>query len=158
MPAGRPLLFADPDDLQVKIDEYFVECDKGRKRQVVTKRGDVVEIMEPVPYTMEGLAIYLDCDADTVRNYGKRDAFFGTISRARERIQRSWMENGLNGTFNPKIVNLALAATCKDYRVSQENNHNINVSVEGILQRLQGSQAQQIEHQDPDTQDAEVIE
>ena len=158
MTAGRPLLFTDPDDLERKIQDYFDVCDAGEQVTELSKRGEIVNYVKPIPYTMEGLAVHLNCSGETIRNYGKTEKFFGTISRARDKIQASWIKNGLNGAFNPKVVSLILAASCKDYRITQEVNH-VSSTVEGILQRLSGQQATpQIEHQGDDISDAEVVE
>lgn len=74
--------------MQSAIDEYFDYCD-NRIQQVYSKKSDgVIEIINPEPYTMSGLAYALGVDRDTILNYGKRDEFFGTVKRAREKVHR----------------------------------------------------------------------
>lgn len=65
---GRPLKFKSPDELQEKIDAYF---------------ANVV----PRQYTITGLAIALDVDRDTLLNYQDKPEFFGTIKRAKTKIE-----------------------------------------------------------------------
>jgi len=85
-PRGRPLLFKSPEELQKKIDAYFHECEI-RTRKIVTKSGDVVDVSDPRPLTLSGLAVALDCDRLTLLRYSARDKFCSTISRARERCE-----------------------------------------------------------------------
>lgn len=63
---GRPLKFKSVKELQDKIDAYFSECEKKSR-----------------PLTITGLALALDCDRDTLLNYGKREEYFGTLIKAR---------------------------------------------------------------------------
>jgi hypothetical protein len=103
MKTGRPLLFKTPEKLEAAIHRYFDDCDEGEERPVVDRKGNPVvdddgEVMmakTPVPYTMEGLALALDCDRRTITNYAHRDAYFPIITRARKRIYRDWLAGGL---------------------------------------------------------------
>ena len=156
-PGGRPQLFTDPEDLERQINEYFAECDKGKDVKHVTKRGEVVSITKPIPYTLEGLALYLGCDSSTLRNYEKKDEFFKTISRAREKVFNNWIEGGLMDEYNPKIAALVLAANARTYNVKQESE----ITVQTIEQKLKAIEGQrgnkQIEHDDNVT-DGEIVE
>ena len=69
---GRPRKYKNVEELQYLIDEYFSKCDEmGR------------------PYTITGLALYLDMDRKALLRYEKdyEDAFCHTIKRAKERVQ-----------------------------------------------------------------------
>ena len=66
---GRPLLFKTEEELKRRIDEYFEYCEVNEK-----------------PMTMSGLAYYLEIDRQTLINYGKKEAYFGTVKRAKERV------------------------------------------------------------------------
>ncbi len=85
-PGGRPRLFTSPEELQAKIDEYFKWCDE-RTLIVLDKLGHPVEVKRPRPYTMSGLALFLEVDRQTLLNYEDRaneDKLFGAvIARAR---------------------------------------------------------------------------
>ena len=66
---GRPPKFKNKEELQVLIDGYFEDC-------TVRER----------PPTIAGLAYWLDVDRRTIYYYEKRDEFFHTIKRARDKI------------------------------------------------------------------------
>lgn len=102
-------MFPSPEELQVKIDAYFVDCDNATKKEsrfvrqttedddgnkLTTDVQQIVDVPDPKRYTLSGLALYLDCDRDTLANYGKKDEFFGTIRRAKLRVLNQ-MENNL---------------------------------------------------------------
>lgn len=154
---ARPLLFKTPEELEEKIQGYFDWCDSGQDIEVVTPRGQVVETRKTRPYTLEGLAVWLDCDLATIWHYGNRDAFFNVISRAKTKIQAAWIEGGLNGQFNPKIVSLALQAANKDY-VPQQNHEVTVTTIEDKLRQIEMARQAALpapEMPDSDTIDAE---
>jgi hypothetical protein len=91
---GRPLLFETVKELEDSITAYFDWCDPHKERRLVDSgvngRGETIfmerDIMtEQKPYTMSGLARHIGIDRDTLLNYGKKNQFFGTIQKARER-------------------------------------------------------------------------
>ena len=69
---GRPRKYKNVEELQELIDEYFIRCDSSHR-----------------PYTITGLALYLDMDRQTLLRYEKtyEDEFCYTIKRAKERVQ-----------------------------------------------------------------------
>lgn len=98
---GRPLKYSDKQELQHKIDAYFEYCDN-----FIVIDNDGEEQKAPKPYTVAGLALWLDVDTETLRNYEKRDEFFGTIKRAKQRIEEQ-LETKLHGkTVTGIIFNL----------------------------------------------------
>lgn len=155
---ARPLKFLTPEELESRIKEYFDHCDAGEQVTELSKRGELLTYVKPIPYTVEGLALWLDVDAVTVRRYGQRDQFCTVITRARERIFHSWIKGGLSGQYNPKIAALCLAANYGPYNIKQEINHTSS-TVEDVLKRLAGARsAQQIEYKTDDVTDGELIE
>jgi len=68
--AGRPLIFKSAEELQTAIDAYFAKCDKLNE-----------------PYTISGLAYDMGIDRKTLLNYSKRDEFFPTIKKARDKVE-----------------------------------------------------------------------
>ena len=70
MPAGRPLKFQNVKEFEKSVEEYFA------------KAGD-----KP---TITGLALHLDCDLDTIKNYTERDEFFGPLKKAYLRVQQGY--------------------------------------------------------------------
>lgn len=106
-PVGRPLAFKTVEELDQKIDEYFDWCD-NRIQTVYSKKSDgVIEVNNPAPYTMSGLASWLGIDRDTLLRYSKKEDFYGTIKAAREKVhadvETRLMENNATGAiFNLK--------------------------------------------------------
>lgn len=78
MPAGRPLAFKSVEDLQEKIDSYFVE---GGPAYV-----DIGDTQMFVP-TVSGLAYHLEVATETLRDYGTKEEYSATVKRAKQRIE-----------------------------------------------------------------------
>ena len=115
---GRPRAFNSVEELEGKINDYFEYCNKENK-----------------PYTMSGLAYYLDVDRKTIVNYTKDEEYFPTIKRARDRVQMQLEENALmnisNSTFT--IFNLKNNFDWKDrIETNTENFEQINESLHNI--------------------------
>lgn len=83
---GRPLLFKTNEELQSKIDAYFVWADENKK-----------------PYTISGLALFLETDRATLIRYGERDEFYNTIKKAKQKVESQFDERSLMGEYNPTI-------------------------------------------------------
>lgn len=103
MERGRPLKYKTNKALQTQIDAYFDSC----FMPMLNKDGDIVEdrdgkpIMTQVkPFTMAGLAAYLEIDRRTLLNYSNKDEFFPTIKKARARIE-AYAEEQL---YTPKVA------------------------------------------------------
>jgi hypothetical protein len=82
-PRHRPLKYKSAEQIQELIDKYFVDCDVRNK-----------------PYTVCGLANALDMDRLSLINYSKREEFFNTIARAKQRIQQFYEEALYNNSNN----------------------------------------------------------
>jgi len=72
---SRPLKFKTPEELQERVDSYFVLC-KEQER----------------PISITGLAIHLDCYRETISNYMERDEFFDTVKKAKQRVENFYEE------------------------------------------------------------------
>jgi hypothetical protein len=113
--------------LQELIDNYFVKCDAHTK-SVLDKRGQLVEISDPIPYTLSGLAVHLNCDRDTLLNYSHKEEYFGTIKRAKDRCLAD-SEERLFTHFTPGIIfNLKNNFGWKD-KIEVDTNKNMVISV-----------------------------
>lgn len=77
MAGGRPKKFTDAEELQNKVDAYFLFCENNI-----------------LPPTMQGLAIALGIDRDTLLRYSKQSEFYGTIKGARDKVCH-WVEKEL---------------------------------------------------------------
>ena len=75
--AGRPRAFKSVEEVEKKIEAYFNYCEEKDK-----------------PYTMSGLAYYLEIDRRTLLNYSKDEDYFPLIKKARDRVQMQ-LEEGL---------------------------------------------------------------
>ena len=68
---GRPPFFETPDDLEIKIDEYFVSCENNKK-----------------PCTVAGLAHFLGfVSKQSLYDYEKKEGFSYLITRAKLAIE-----------------------------------------------------------------------
>lgn len=104
--SGRPKKFSSPKEMQKAIDRYFEECDNRTKQVYDKQSGMVIDIVVPKPYTIEGLCVALEIDRDTLLNYEKRqgyEEFFGTIKKAKIKVQQNLIERGLEGENNSAV-------------------------------------------------------
>lgn len=69
-PEGRPPKFKSVEELQTKIDNYFDHCDKKNK-----------------PYTITGMAVFLDTSRETLLAYRGKPKFSDTIKSAKRRVE-----------------------------------------------------------------------
>ena len=109
---GRPLLFETPEAMQEAIDEYF-------NTDAFMEMGDNT-IFAP---TVSGLALSLDMDRKSFVNYSKRDEYFPTIKRARERIAVALEQRLYGNNVTGIIFNLKNNFDWKD-RQEIENTHS----------------------------------
>lgn len=123
----KPKKFKTPEDLQMKIDQYFEECD-SRVVQVYSKSmQEIVDMKKPRPYTIEWLCEILECDRDTVLNYEKwewYEDYFGIIKKAKMKIQRNKVERGLDWDSNPAVTIFDLKNN-HSYKEKQEVDVNV---------------------------------
>ena len=84
---GRPRAFKSVEEVEEKINAYFNYCEEKEK-----------------PYTMSGLAYYLEVSRQTLVNYSYKDEYFDTIKKARDRIQMQLEENALSNNANPTFT------------------------------------------------------
>jgi len=98
-PVGRPLRFKTADELQAVVDEYFDWCNNRTKSVFIKDMGDNIEVSNPAPYTMSGLARRIGLSRQALSEYGHRDEFGDTIVEARNRVQED-IETRLMETSN----------------------------------------------------------
>lgn len=96
---ARPLKFETVEELSERISEYFHQCDTNIK-VMFTKDGDPIEVPDPKPYTISGLAYFLGTNRQTLLNYEEREEFVDTIRAAKARIE-AFVEESL---WTPKIA------------------------------------------------------
>ena len=113
---GRPLLYNSVEELQEKIDKYFMECDKKKE-----------------PYTVTGLGLSLGMSRQDLINYGNRDEYFDTIKNAKLKVE-NYLEKRLitdNSTAGI-IFNLKNNYNWKDKQEieAEVTTTNINITLE----------------------------
>lgn len=121
---GRPPIYDAPQEMQKKIDEYFILCagekaldDEGNP--IITKYGYLYKV-EPKPPTMTGLALALGLNSrQALLNYQGREKFNDTVTRAKARIEeyaesRLFDKDGANG------AKFSLANNFKSWSDKQE--------------------------------------
>ena len=119
---GRPRAFKSVEEVEEKINAYFNYCEEKEK-----------------PYTMSGLAYYLEVSRQTLVNYSNQDQFFDTIKKARDRVQMQLEENALSNKANPTftIFNLKNNFDWKDkIEHSSSEAENINKNISNIANLL----------------------
>jgi hypothetical protein len=104
---SRPLKFKNAKELQDKIDEYFESCyeelwhqnEEGKWLPLLDRNGNVMKD-QVKPFTITGLALYLETSRQTLLNYEDKDEYFDTIRAAKTKIE-SFVEESL---WKPKIA------------------------------------------------------
>lgn len=71
--AGRPKKFQSVEELQKKIDGYFLDC-----------------LTNDEPVTVTGLCLWLDTTRDVLMDYQNDDEFSYTIKKAKQRIEHAY--------------------------------------------------------------------
>ncbi len=77
--SGQPPKYTSVADMSRDIDAYFDMCEE-----------------KELPFTITGLAMALDMDRSTIINYSRKEEYFGTIKRARMRVEND-LEVALRG-------------------------------------------------------------
>lgn len=109
-PVGKPLKYKNVEEFEQKIKAYFERCE-----------------LKELPYTMSGLAVWLDMDRRSLVNYANRDEYFPAIKRARAIIEAATEEKMIKGDLN---VTGAIFSLKNNYGWSDK--HEVEQKVEGI--------------------------
>ena len=126
-----------PDDIENKINDYFNYCNENSK-----------------PFTMSGLALFLDCSRTTLYNYDKELVKFKDLSendklrilnsvKRAKRMVEAYQEEQLFLGKSPvgTIFSLKNNFNWKD---SQEINNNTNISAINPIQQLSTEEIKQL--------------
>ena len=108
---GREKLFKTPDLMWEAACEYFQWCDEHPWQKVdAAKAGDRFgeHVTVPItrPYTISGLSLYLDCNADYFRQFKKNCTkdFSWVISKIESTLYTQKFEGAAVGAFNANII------------------------------------------------------
>lgn len=106
---GRPRKFKSPKQMQEAIDKYFAGCDNHTRQVYVKSKQELVDMKDPLPYTIEGLCHELDIDRSTLLRYEDYEnekgesEFCNIIKRAKMRVQENLVTRALTGENNATI-------------------------------------------------------
>lgn len=100
--AGRPTEYNE--EILVKAKEYILSCEDEEKQV-----GLQVKLKVKIP-TIEGLALFLKINRDTVYDWEKKyPKFSDIIGELRAKQADRLLNNGLSGDYNPTIAKVLLA-------------------------------------------------
>lgn len=105
MITGRPPKFETPEELEIKIEEFFNHCEK----------------IEDIP-DVEGLAVFLDTTRKTLLDYEKKEEFSYTIKRCKDKIFYKKKQLAFKGKLNPTVF-IFDAKNNHEYTDKQEYDH-----------------------------------
>ena len=109
MPAGRPLKYQSPEELQTLIDAYFDKCDKGEEIEVYDKKDQTVKtIRKSIPYTITGLGLAIGLCRRQIIEYSAKDEFHNAIKRAKEKCENYAELRMMTGDIPPAGAIFAL--------------------------------------------------
>lgn len=129
---GRPLKFETPEEMQIAIDNYIEEC-KNNTRQVYDKKQQlVINMGAPIPLTIEGLAVTLGVDRQTLLNYQKKEDFFGIIKETKDLILQNQVEMALTGASD-KTMTIFMLKNNQGYADKTE----VHQTGEGLVTKLE---------------------
>lgn len=141
---GRPLKFESVKALQQKIEAYFESCYEEVWREIEHEDGTVEwkrkydHKGEPLtrqvkPYTLSGLAVFLECDRKTLLNYSNREEYFPTIKAAKTKVESYVEEQLLSGSPAAGPI-FNLKNNFDEWKDKQEVDQNIAGKDGGALQ------------------------
>ena len=103
---GRNKIFSTPEILWEAAVEYF-EATKKRRRYIHEVHGkDAVrcDIEKEIPFTKEGLYLYLDIDRETWNKYKERKDFVAVTARVEAIIYQDKFEGATVGQYHHSII------------------------------------------------------
>lgn len=152
---GRPLKFDSVEDLQVRINQYFDDCDKhedtrkwehdeieieqqtGKKVctncwQPERSKGCMLisgHLKLPRPYTVTGLALWLDTTRRTLLDYEAKAEFSHTVQAAKQRIENYAEEKLYDRSYPTRGVIFSLSNNADGW--SERKTTDVNIGSDG---------------------------
>ena len=131
---GRPPMFSDPEELQRKVEEYFVYIQGESDTRYKVDSDDegnpndeeeIYWIRKPEPPTITGLCLFLGFDSrQSFYDYGSIKEFSYTIKRARLMIESEY-EKSAQFAKTPAFHIFALKNLGWSDRTEIDNTHHI---------------------------------
>lgn len=109
MKIGVNKTFATPEELENKACEYFEWMDNNPYIYIdwVGGAGKEVEREKPLPYTIEGLCLFLGISVQSFWNYSNKvgyEDFFEVCTRITDAIRTQKFLGASSGIFNHSII------------------------------------------------------
>lgn len=116
--AGQPALYNSPEELSIKIEQYFEELKAEKEEPTVT-----------------GLALYLGFESrQSLYDYGKREEFSYIIKRAKLRVENGYEKAlRLNNATGPIFALKNMGWKDKTETDITTNGENMNTSASDLL-------------------------
>lgn len=119
MPAGRPALFNNVEDLEVAIAAYFKSLEYVFEEREMT-----------APATITGLALALGfCSRQSMYDYEGNDKFSYTIKNARLRVENSYEEH----LFSKHSTGAIFGLKNMGWADKQEIRQDLNVTGQPLI-------------------------
>lgn len=97
---GRPRMFKDPSEIQVKWNEYIQYC-KDFTITLLNNKGGVTEVPKPrIPTLGEFISEWLDSHTATWDLYRDREEFIETIKKIEDIVKSKKVASLVNGEGN----------------------------------------------------------
>lgn len=129
---GRPTIYND--EMLVKTQEYIDMCideidDYHKTRGKMSDSYDrIVKVNLP---TIEGLAVYLGINKDTIYTWRKEyKEFSELIDKLLDKQARELINKGLSGDYNPTIAKVLL--TKHGYREGIDSDNKSTIQISGL--------------------------
>lgn len=110
MPAGRPKIFNNVEDMKDAIEAYFISCQDPDDSNKYIR-----------PLTVTGLANSIGITRESLLNYEERDEFFLTIKEAKSKVEQ-WVEEYLFTGKNQTGAIFNLKNNYKGWKDRQETD------------------------------------
>lgn len=131
---ARPPTYETPEEMQVDIDKYFDDCEKGKDVTIIRKNA-VVTVNKQIPKTIAGLALALGFIArQSLLDYSNKDKFSETITRAKLQVENDTLIGAMTGEYEAKMSALNLAVNF-GYVVKTEISDFMD-TVSGVLKQI----------------------
>lgn len=122
----RPVKFKTPEEMQELIDNYFETCD-NRKKEIVTKQGEVITVKMPAPYHITGLCLHLDITNETLNQYQLKDRFSEPITRAKKKCEAYAVDQLFEGNKGNK-ADFVLTNNFNWKNKTENINNNLDIN------------------------------
>lgn len=129
---GRDKLFNDPELFWQECTAYFQYCEDNPWLETDWVGKDAFEVQRKrkVPYTWQGLALYLDCSVNTIKdlkNHSNED-FLMMLTRVEQTIYSQKLTGAANGFFNANIIS-------RDLGLAEKTESKVETNIPDWMQQ-----------------------